>query len=97
MWTNNCSISSTCLILIETRTEFTDGSIKISSFSFLAITMGFKINSGVWLGSTSISGRLCLSTNWDEKSSRQIAAVSDARTAVKYGFNDCDYWLVLVQ
>lgn len=88
--TKICSISSACFILIETLTELTDGSMRIFSFSFLAITIGFNTNSGLWVLSTSISGRLCLSTNCEEKSSKHIAAVSEERTAVRYGFNDCD-------
>lgn len=68
---------------METLTELMDGSINTFSFSFLAITIGFNINSGLWELSTSISGRLCLSTNCEEKSSRQIAAVNDDLTAVK--------------
>ena len=71
--------------------------MRIFSFSFLAITMGFNINSGLWVLSTSISGLLCLSTNWDEKSSKHIAAVNDDLTAVKYGFNDCDCFVLIMQ
>jgi hypothetical protein len=33
----------------------------------------------------SISGMLCRSTTWEEKFSRQSAAVSEARTQLKYG------------
>lgn len=86
--TNICSISSACLILIETLTELMEGSIKILSFSFLQIVTGLRISSGLWLLSTSISGRLCLSTSCEEKSSKQMAAVNDVLTAVKYGFKD---------
>lgn len=64
--------------------------MKIFSFSFLAIVTGFKMSSGLCELSTSISGRLCLSTSCDEKSSKQMAAVNDVLTAVRYGFNDCD-------
>ena len=36
---------------------------------------------------TSTSGLLCLSTTWDEKLSKHMAAVKVCLTAVKYGRN----------
>lgn len=75
------SISSACLILMDTRTELMLGSINTFSFSFRAIVIGFNNASGVFWYST--SGVLCRSTTCEAKFSKHNAAVNDCRTAVK--------------
>ena len=83
------SISSACLIFIDTRTELTLGSMSTRSFSFRDIVKGFNSNSGdVW---ASISGTLCRSVACDAKFDRLRAAVRELRTQRRYGRRDCDY------
>lgn len=64
-------------------------SISTFSFSFLLIKIG--VNSSSLLIRTSTSGLLCLSTIWDEKFSKHIAAFRVRLTAVKYGFKVPDW------
>lgn len=45
LWHNIRSISSACLILILSRIELIEGSIKTRSFSFLEIVSGFRSTS----------------------------------------------------
>jgi len=49
LWHKICSISSACLILILTRTELIEGSIKTFSFSLRLIMTGFNKTSLVEL------------------------------------------------
>ena len=58
LWHKISSISSTCLIFMETRTELIDGSIKQRSASLRATTTGLRRSSLLWW--TSASGLLCL-------------------------------------
>lgn len=76
------SISSACLILIDTLTEFTDPSINTFSFLFREMITGASSNSVLPI--VSISGLLCRSTSCDEKFSRHIAACSVDLTAARY-------------
>lgn len=61
--------------------EFMLVSIKTFSFSFLAITSGLRITSGVRLAS--ISGTLCRSAVWEAKLLSEIAAVREDRTHLR--------------
>ena len=87
----------TCLMPILTLTELIDPSIITFSFSLRLTTKGVNTNSLLLLEYnllimpprsleayfTSTSGLLCLSTTCDSKFSRQRAAVSEARTALR--------------
>ena len=56
LWTRICSISSACLILMLTRTEFMLDSMRTRSFSLRAIVSGVRRTSGEVCAS--ISGTL---------------------------------------
>ena len=72
LWQRSLSMSSACLIEMETLTELMLGSMRTFSLSFLEMMTGFRRTSGdYWI---SISGLLCLSTFWLEKFSRHMAA-----------------------
>ncbi len=88
LWQSNRSISSACLMAMDTRIELMDGSMRTRSLSLREITTGFKSSSGDSF--TSISGLLWRSTFCEEKFSRHMAAWSVRLTANKYGFSVAD-------
>ena len=79
------SISSACLTPMLTRIELIEPSIKTFSFSFRLTIKG--VNNNSLLLRTSTSGLLCLSTTWELKLSRHMAAVNVDLPAFRYGFN----------
>ena len=80
------SMSSACLILMLTRTLFTDGSMRTFSFSLRETWSGFRRTSGEL--AASISGTLWRSDVCEAKFERASAAVKEDRTHWRYGRSD---------
>ena len=83
LWQRISSISSACLMLMETRTEFTDGSIRQRSCSVLQIVIGLRRSS--LDARVSTSGLLWRSTVWEGKLRMQEPASRVDLTQFRYG------------
>lgn len=77
------SISSLCLIRIDTLVELIDGSINVDSLSVRVMVIGVRRSSLLLRSST--SGRLCRSTVCEGKFRKQRAASRVDLMHVKYG------------